>query len=116
MKIIEREKEMEQKAIENHVKQLEYEQRKAEKQLERTLHTLDMANFVQHRKETDFQNKMQWIKEKNDNIEMQRSKNTQQREERKANISENRKRVIMNNIMARDKQIQDLNQQNQIYN
>jgi hypothetical protein len=54
MKILEKEKEMEARQLETHVKQLEYEQRKAQRQLAKTLHTIDIANLVRQRKENDF--------------------------------------------------------------
>ena len=70
MKIIEKEKEMEKKELENHVKNLEYEQTKAQKQLAKTLHTIDLATIVQQRKDNDFNQKMMWLKEKHDKVEM----------------------------------------------
>lgn len=58
MKIIEKEKEMEKKELETHIKNLEYEQMKAQKQLAKTLHTIDLATIVKQRKDHDFNNKM----------------------------------------------------------
>ena len=49
-KLIEKEKEMERSMVENRVKKLEYEERKAQKNLAKTMHTHWLCDQVQARK------------------------------------------------------------------
>ena len=48
-------------AVENRVKKIEYEEKKAEKMLRQTLRTVRMADQVQKRKQDDQDFKKQWL-------------------------------------------------------
>ena len=56
-KLLEKEKEMERKMVENRVKKLEFEERKAQKNLAKTMHTHWVCDQVNARKQTDFDEK-----------------------------------------------------------
>ena len=107
---------MERMMVENRVKQLEREETKAQKNLAKTMHTHWICDQVAARRKQDFDEKQRWLAEKNENLRRQRELNTRLREERKANVAAQRQRVTMENIMARDQQLQEMNVQNQEYN
>lgn len=73
--------------VENRVKKLEHEERKAQKNLAKTMHTHWVCDQVNARKQSDFDEKRRWLEEKNDNLRRQRELNTRLREERKTNIA-----------------------------
>lgn len=76
--------------VENRVKKLEYEEKRAQQKLAKTMHTHWVCDQVQARKQQDFDEKQRWLNEKNANLRKQRDENTRLREERKSNIARQR--------------------------
>jgi len=60
-RLFEKNKEQERLVVENRVKKIELEDKKAEKMLRQTLRTVRIAEQVQKRKQDDLEFKKQWL-------------------------------------------------------
>ena len=99
---------MERDTVANRVKKLEFEERRALKTLNQTIRAHEVADQIKKRKEDDANNKAQWLYQKQQELNRCREKNMERREETKNNIRRQRQSVVMQNIMARDRQLNEL--------
>ena len=107
-KLLEREKERQMAQMEARVRKLEIDRSRADRQLQKTLDAHDAAEAANKRKRDDLDSKQDWLRTKHEMLEQQRQLNTKLREERKQNVHSQRQRVLLENIMSRDQQKQEL--------
>jgi len=94
--------------MEARVRKLEIDKSRAERQLKKTLDAHEAAEAANKRKRDDLDAKQDWLRTKHEMLEQQRQFNTKLREERKQNVHGQRQRVLLENIMSRDQQKQEL--------
>lgn len=88
--------------MEARVKKLEIDRNRAQKQLKKTLEAHEAAEAANKRKQDHLNFKKEWLKSQNKNLDDLRTKNNIDRETRKRNIYNQRQRVYLENIFARD--------------